>query len=110
MAFFVNEEKNIKNNKAVKEFTDRVEPRNVFWGKYNLIKGAILNEEKIPIQIITFYGIGGAGKTRLLERIRYELERDSKDTKYCYIDFEKLKYLNNDVLSILNAIKAELNK
>lgn len=30
MAFFVNEEKNIKNNKAVKEFTDRVEPRNVF--------------------------------------------------------------------------------
>ena len=110
MAFFVNEEKNIKNNKAVKEFTDRVEPRNVFWEKYNLIKGAILNEEKIPIQIITFYGIGGAGKTRLLERIRYELERDSKDTKYCYIDFEKLKYLNNDVLSILNAIKAELNK
>ncbi|MGN1299743.1 MAG: hypothetical protein ACI4VC_00120 [Clostridia bacterium] len=110
MAFFVNEEKNIKNNKAVKEFTDRVEPRNVFWEKYNLIKGAILNEEKIPIQIITFYGIGGAGKTRLLERIRYELERESKDTKYCYIDFEKLKYLNNDVLSILNAIKAELNK
>lgn len=54
MAFFVNEEKNIKNNKAVKEFTDRVEPRNVFWEKYNLIKGAILNEEKYQFKLLHF--------------------------------------------------------
>lgn len=108
MPLFVNEEKDKKENKAIKEFTDRVEPRNVFWKNYKLIETAMETNEKIPIQVVNFYGIGGTGKTRLLKQLRLEMKNNEKEAKICYIDFEKLKTFNGEPASILNAIKVEL--
>lgn len=108
MPLFVNEEKDKKENKAIKEFTDRVEPRNVFWKNYKLIQTAMETNEKIPIQVVGFYGIGGTGKTRLLKQLRLEMKNNAKEAKICYIDFEKLKTFNREPASILNFIKVEL--
>lgn len=108
MPLFVNEEKKSNETKAIKEFTDRVEPRNVFWKNYSLIENAMTSNEKIPIQVVNFYGIGGTGKTRLLEQLRYEMGEKARNAKVCYIDFEKLKGFNGEPAAILNAIKMEM--
>ena len=108
--YVTDEEKNKKGYKATKEFTDRVEPRRLFWTKYNMLKDAISVNNDIPIQIITYYGIGGVGKSRLLKQIREELIEREADSKYCYIDFEKVKNLTTAGEEMLNVIKNDLTR
>lgn len=56
---------------AVKEFTDREQPRDIFWKRYAQLKE---NQDlDSGIHIINFYGAGGVGKTALFKK----LEEDS---------------------------------
>ena len=60
----------VRNNKeltrANKIFTDREEPRSAFWKVYESFRHKISSED--DIHVLTYYGIGGIGKTSLLKR------------------------------------------
>lgn len=61
-------------------FSDRREPRAAFWQLYE----ALGQDE---IEILNFYGIGGIGKTSLLEQLQKELA-DKGCTRYAYCSLE----------------------
>lgn len=95
----------LNNKKEVPQanriFTDREEPRKVFWDSYNLFKNNLKNSKENDIKVITYYGIGGIGKTSLLKQIRKELKDNSKQPIYIHIDFEE----NNDMFAVLTKIR-----
>lgn len=64
-------------------FTDREEPRKAFWDKYDALNPG-------EFDVISFYGIGGVGKTSLLKKIGREMEEKLKNGKldYVYFSFE----------------------
>ena len=86
---------------AVKEFTDRTEPRRAFWDRYMKMLGE-------GSTIISFYGAGGVGKTALLKKIEDEIklrnERIGKDCKYVKYDFG----MGTDLREVLKAFKFQL--
>lgn len=90
-----------KLQQANKIFTDRDEPRKVFWDNYNTFKNNLQNNKDNEIKLITYYGIGGMGKSRLLKQLRTELNEYVKSPLYISIDFEE----NHDMLSILMKIR-----
>ena len=63
---------------ANKLFTDREEPKKVFWNTYQIFKENIRNSQENETKVITYYGIGGIGKNSLLKQIRRELHETSK--------------------------------
>lgn len=87
---------------AVKEFTDRVEPRKAFWSLY---KELSQDEES---RIITFYGTGGVGKTSLLNKLEKEIkELESGVTKKCaYVKYDF--NISTDLREILKTFKFQL--
>ena len=107
MPKFVEDDDIALNIKATKEFTDREEPRKVFWEKYNQMLNNMGNN-KNPIQVISYYGFGGIGKSSLLHKINEELEEQASNSKIEFIDFEKLVELNNNVLDVLKVIRQDL--
>lgn len=95
-----------KNNKnklpqANKIFTDRDEPRKVFWDNYNSFKENISQNIENEIKIISYYGIGGIGKSSLLKQIGYELNKEIIKPLYISVDLED----SSDQLSILLKIR-----
>ena len=87
---------------AVKEFTDRVEPRKAFWNRYQK-----MIEE--GTSIISFYGAGGVGKSALLEKLEKEIKnRDAltnNECKYVKYDFE----ISTDLREVLKTFKFQLS-
>jgi len=100
--------KNDKNKfpHANKLFTDREEPRKVFWDTYQLFKENMKNSQENEIKVITYYGIGGIGKTSLLKQIKTELVDKINKPLQIYIDFED----NPDMLAILIKMRNLLQK
>ena len=72
---------------ATREFTDREEPRAAFWKEYEAVKAEILSGE-CNVHVLTYYGIGGIGKTSLLKKIMEEMTARVHKPVYAYIDFE----------------------
>ena len=56
---------------ANKVFTDREEPRKSFWKLFEKLKANI--SEGDDIQVLSYYGIGGIGKTSLLRKLMAEM-------------------------------------
>ena len=100
MSKFVNNE-NENEWRAIKEFTDRVEPRKVFWKVYE-------EKQNDKIDVITYYGMGGIGKSTLLRKLLSELKEKYSETRYAFVDFDKLNNYNNDILEILRYIESNL--
>lgn len=111
MPKFVNSNDSNLQLKAVKEFTDREEPRKVFWEKYNKMDSDIKgNGKSEKISVISYYGFGGIGKSTLLLKIDEEIKKKEPNTKIEFVDFEKLVELNNNTLEILKAIRQDLKQ
>ena len=91
--------------KATHIFTDREEPRASFWKAYNnleeLIKKGPDNKE---LTVLSYYGVGGIGKTKLLQKLLKELLDNNR--KAIYFDFSTEK----DHLLVLESIKNRLYK
>ena len=104
MPKFMNSDNNQTEWKAIKEFTDRAEPRKVFWEKYEEKK----NDNNNKISVITYYGMGGIGKSTLLRKLVEEVKEKYADAKYAFLDFEKLDSFNNDILELLRYVEGNL--
>ena len=89
--------------KAIKEFTDREEPRKVFWETFEKKQ-----KDNNKVDVITYYGMGGIGKSTLLRKLTEEIRGKYKDAKYILIDFEKLDNYNNDIFEIFRYIEGIL--
>lgn len=95
----------IRKNKvelATRKFTDREEPRKVFWDKYRELEQNIKNVE--DIYVINYYGVGGIGKSSLLRQIVSELKEN--EAYYCLYDFETAQ----DPKTVLSLIKKKLEE
>ena len=95
-----------------KQFTDRVEARELFWEEYQKLSTEI-NEGKTgtdPTQtnpkLINYYGIGGMGKTTLINQLIKELSKNDKENLSIFIDAEDF----NNTLDVLYSIRNILNE
>lgn len=95
-----------------KQFTDRVEARELFWKEYQKLSTEI-NEGKTgtdPTQtnpkLINYYGIGGMGKTTLINQLIKELSKNDKENLSIFIDAEDF----NNTLDVLYSIRNILNE
>ena len=70
---------NISKTLAVREFTDREEPQQVFLDK--------LNEEQ-RYRVLHFYGVGGIGKSSLQRHLMSKHLDNMENSIYAYVDFD----------------------
>ena len=82
---------NDKNNKFFieKKFTDRDAPRSFF--KKTLDN---LQDNRFEYQVINFYGMGGIGKTALINEIKKDLKDYYENVVFSYADFSDFKCQN----------------
>ena len=86
--------------KPMKIFTNRIESQKNFWASYD----ELINNGST---IITFYGAGGVGKTRLAEKLMDEIAAQKIDgLKILFHDFIN----GTDMRSILRRWKTELGE
>lgn len=90
--------------KAVRQFTDREEPRASFWKEYALTKSELSGQSNI--HVLSYYGIGGIGKTRLLKKLMEEMEEKLPHPVYAYIDFE----ITQESRRTLSRLKSKLQE
>lgn len=75
--------------KAEELFTDRVEPQEAFWKKYDELVA-----EPGKFDMIHYYGVGGIGKTALLKKIITDLITDRDNPNVILYSFELEKNRN----------------
>jgi len=91
--------------KATKVFTDREEPRQTFWRKFE----DLTNDDSGKISVISYYGFGGIGKTALLRHLNEELRAKYPSSPSIVIDFDHLiSGLKYNTFDILRYIEHEL--
>lgn len=79
-----------------KQFTDRKEARSLFWQWYKKV-----DDNRDDFFVLSYYGIGGIGKSSLIDQLCREMVDKSK--RYVKYDFEDAKGL--DPYSILIDLK-----
>ena len=89
--------------KASRIFTDREEPRAAFWQQYQRLQQE-LEQEEANVHVLTYYGIGGIGKSSLLKRIMEEMEERLEEPACVYFDFN----LQQECRAVLEALKNKL--
>lgn len=70
--------------KAEKIFVDRIEPRQIFWQHYEQANSAPM---EVPL-VLSYYGVGGIGKTALNQQLKKELAAKYPKAKYLELDFD----------------------
>lgn len=70
---------------AVREFTDREAPRAAFWKQYQAVKEELAGTANV--HVLTYYGIGGIGKTSLVKRLMWEMDHRLSGAVYVSLDF-----------------------
>lgn len=89
--------------RAARVFTDREEPRKSFWKQYGQAADE-LNGEESNVRVLTYYGIGGIGKSTLLRKLISEMEEQLPTPRYHYFDFN----VYQESRSVLDRIKNKL--
>ena len=64
-------------------FTDRIEARDIFWRKYD-----VMTRQRENYEIINYFGIPGIGKSRLCEKLQQEMLSKGLKEDYLFLDFE----------------------
>ena len=82
-----NVENGLNRIKAEKIFTDREAPREAFWKSYQEI-----SNDMESYKVLTYYGIGGIGKTTLIAKLIQEV--NNKKGKYVSLNFERYESLS----------------
>lgn len=90
----------LQHLQANKLFTDREEPRNVFWRKYKQFKDNMLADLG-DISVLSYYGIGGIGKSSLKNQIIKEMEDHLEKPLYVDFDFST----KQDCIGVLTSIR-----
>jgi len=93
-----------ENIKATRVFTDREEPRAAFWKNYERCEAEMTNGGNI--HVLTYYGIGGIGKSRLLKKLMSEMDERFTDKRYVYFDFN----IQQESRAVLTALKNKLTE
>lgn len=61
--------------KASRYFTDRKQPLEVFWGKYNIYQERMEKDAPdIDVSVLMYYGMDGIGKSALIAEIISEMK------------------------------------
>ena len=81
-------------------FTNREDAKKFFWDNYQLCKST-----PEDIHVIQFSGIGGIGKSALLNNLINEMQTAPKRIKFAYFDFS----IKQDTHSFLVFIKNQLS-
>lgn len=68
-----------------KSFFDRDEARSTFWKRFDLVN----NDTEGLFQVLMYYGLGGMGKTSLLQQIEKEIEEKKENILWVYYDFNE---------------------
>ncbi len=89
---------------ATREFTDREEPRAAFWSKYNTFKNEMLDGN---VAVLTYYGIGGIGKSHLLKKLRQEMDEKLKTPLYVDFSFEVAQESRAVLEALRNILKTK---
>ena len=82
-----NVENGLNRIKAEKIFTDREAPREAFWKLYQEI-----SNDMESYKVLTYYGIGGIGKTTLIAKLIQEV--NNKKGKFVSLNFERYESLS----------------
>lgn len=106
MPKFIQDDEIFVNIKATKEFTDREEPRKVFWNTYDKMKSEI----NPNIHVISYYGFGGIGKSALLNKLNEEVKKKASESKVEFLDLDKLLDASNNILDVLKIIRQDLKE
>lgn len=77
-------------------FTDREEPRHAFWAVYDRI-----NADPGSVETISYYGVGGIGKTSLLLQLMREIKERAPQSPNVYYSFELSGRNKDDCLYFL---------
>lgn len=77
-------------------FTDREEPRRAFWTVYDRVKA-----DPGSVEVISYYGIGGIGKSSLLIQLMRELKERAGASPNVYYSFELSGRNKDDCLYFL---------
>ncbi len=94
--------------RAVRVFTDREEPRESFWKKFEYRKATLNDATKGPC-VLAYYGIGGIGKTSLLRKLEEDLVGREEHQLYIRHDFENDK-VKEPVEIMKNMVQAFVEK
>ena len=98
---------------ALRIFTDREEPRRAFWECYNKFSEDIGSEDpsKQKSRVLAYYGVGGIGKTSLLNQLMVEMEDAAVAQKIgrpLYVDFDlSIKQEPRAVMESIRNVLAE---
>jgi tetratricopeptide (TPR) repeat protein len=87
-------------------FTDRTEPRKKFWDLYHEMKTSAKNENH-ELRVLNFHGMGGIGKTKLLEQLIIELNAQIDSPKYILFDFESTQSVPKILMTMRNLLRNE---
>ncbi|OCA87730.1 hypothetical protein A8F94_07720 [Bacillus sp. FJAT-27225] len=92
--------------KANRVFTDRNEPRKLYWNTYEKLK----NDEEI-FKVLAFYGMGGIGKTKLQTHLYEEVEKKlsvekNKKIRQIFISLDAFEF--DSPTDIMIAIRKQL--
>lgn len=102
--------KHTETFRAQKVFTDRVNPRKVFRDSILKLNDATLEENR---EIITYYGKGGIGKTKLLKELYYntatEVYESVPELKIHNIFLSLDAYDYSNPVNILLALRSEIS-
>ena len=91
----------LKNQTAQDLFTDREEPRKVFWNIYE-------NMQENESEILNFYGIGGIGKTTLLDKLQREIAKKNKENECSYNCIYHNFEVEHDTKSLLYKLSRQM--
>ena len=73
----------VKRIEAVKKFTDRSEPREAF---HRILRDGMNHPDEF--NVLTYYGIGGFGKTRLITELSKEIDETYTEVKVPHIIYD----------------------
>jgi tetratricopeptide (TPR) repeat protein len=90
--------------KASRYFTDRKQPLEVFWEKYNIYQERMEKDAPdIDVSVLMYYGMDGIGKSALIAEIISEMKEKLATPQFAYYDFNT-KQDKRSVLEIIRNI------